>query len=315
MKKFISLIALVGVFAACEPENLQTAFNVGNATATINVTVVSAAPGFDQSAAQVTYAWSNGGTTQSIEGNPSIAAGTVTVTATFEGAKASETISFPQIFAGMDAVFTATVFIPYNAGGYTLSLEKGETETFTTVYGIEAAAHGHGYKTAQTVEFNGKNYTVWMMENASEFILEDSYTWTSYEGFETYDFEVLNDDFSIEATLVYAAIASKEGIDEKDNKYEFSVGAWSLYNVINPEIETTTTYYVIATPDEGSNNPEIPAVASFDVYQISSACGAVEIAHPDHASHYVPHTGHYTHDGHAIHGNNNNAGGGIIDAE
>ena len=45
------------------------------------------------------------------------------------------------------------------------------------------------------------------------------------------------------------------------------------------------------------------------------ACGAVEIAHPDHASHYVPHTGHYTHDGHAIHGNNNNAGGGIIDAE
>ena len=46
MKKFISLIALVGVFAACEPENLQTAYTVANATATINVTVVSAAPGF-----------------------------------------------------------------------------------------------------------------------------------------------------------------------------------------------------------------------------------------------------------------------------
>ena len=44
MKKFFSLIALVGVFAACEPENLQTAFNVPDATATLNVTVISAAP-------------------------------------------------------------------------------------------------------------------------------------------------------------------------------------------------------------------------------------------------------------------------------
>ena len=153
------------------------------------------------------------------------------------------------------------------------------------------------------------------MENASEFILEDSYTWTSYEGFETYDFEILNDDFSVEATLVYAAIASKEGIDEKDNKYEFSVGAWSLYNVINPEIETTTTYYVIATPDEGSNNPEIPAVATFSIKEMISSAKKEEVAHPDHASHYDKGHGHYTHDGHYAHGDNNNAGGGIIDAE
>ena len=315
MKKFISLIALVGVFAACEPENLQTAFNVGNATATINVTVVSAAPGFDQSAAQVTYAWSNGGTTQSIEGNPSIAAGTVTVTATYEGSTASETVSFPQIFAGMDAVLSATVFLPYNAGGYTLTFEPGDVKTVTTVYGIEASAHGHGYKAAQTVTFDGEKYKVYMMENASEFILEDSYTWTSYKGYETSDFKVLNEDFSVEAALAYAAVAMGEGIDKKDNKFEFSVGAWSLYNVINPEVKTYTTYNIVAIPDEGSNNPEIPAVATFVVCEISSACGSVEMAHPDHASHYIPHAGHYTHDGHALHGNNNNAGGGIISAE
>ena len=318
MKKFFSLIALVGVFAACEPENLQTAFNVNDATATVNETVLCAAPDFDPSAVTVTYGWSvgTGFSTKSIKGNPSIPAGTVTVTAHYKGAEASTTVSFPQIFAGMDAVLTATVILPYNAGGYIIDYVPGEPEVYDVeVYGLQAAAHGHGYGVAQEVEFEGEKFKVWMMENATEFILEDSYTWFIPDGFEVDDFEVLNDDFYLESALWYAAFLEESGFDFEEESYDFSVGAWSLYNVINPVITWVTPIIVTATPEEGSNNPEIGPVASFNMYELYAACGVVEMAHPDHAAHYVPHSGHYTHDGHALHGDNNNAGGGIITAE
>ena len=40
MKKLFSLFALVGAFVACQPEELETAFDVDPAKATINVTVI-----------------------------------------------------------------------------------------------------------------------------------------------------------------------------------------------------------------------------------------------------------------------------------
>jgi len=318
MKKFFSLIALVGVFAACEPENLQTAFNVNDATATVNETVLCAAPDFDPSAVTVTYGWSvgTGFSTKSIKGNPSIPAGTVTVTAHYKGAEASTTVSFPQIFAGMDAVLTATVILPYNAGGYVIDYEIGDQEVYDVeVYGLQAAAHGHGYGVAQEVEFEGEKFKVWMMENATEFILEDSYTWYVPYGYELDALEVLNDDFAFESEYWYDYLDYYSGIDFEEESYDFSVGAWSLYNVINPVITYVMPVIVTATPEEGSNNPEIGPVATFNAYGLYAACGVVEMAHPDHAAHYVPHSGHYTHDGHALHGDNNNAGGGIITAE
>ena len=318
MKKFFSLIALVGVFAACEPENLQTAFTVANATATVNETVLCAAPDFDSSEVTVTYGWSNGTgfSTKSITGSPAIEAGSVTVTAHYRGAEASTTVSFPKIYAGMDAVLTATVILPYNAGGYVIDFEYGDTEVADVeVYGLQAAAHGHGYGVAQEVEFEGEKFKVWMMENATEFILEDSYTQLIPDGYELGDFEVLNDDFAFESEYIYDLFDFYSGIDYEEESYDFSVGAWSLYNVINPVITYVTPIIVTATPEEGSNNPEIGPVASFNMYNLFAACGVVEIAHPDHASHYHAGHGHYTHDGHALHGGNNNAGGGIIEAE
>ena len=317
MKKFFSLIPIVGVFAACEPENLQTAFNVADATATVNETVVCLAPDFDESEVTVTYDWSVGGSTKSIKGNPAIEAGTVTVTATYAGATASTTVSYPKIFAGMDAVLTATVFLPYNAGGYELSVvwddENAEEETH--VFGLQASEHGHGYQTPQTVTFEDNEYKVYMMQNATEFILEDSYEWETYDGYMVGEYKLLNPDFEELAEIYFEDIVFDAGIDVEEESYEFSVGAWSLYNVINPVTAIQTPCYIVATPIDGYNTPEIGPVASFTTLEFFSACGVVEMAHPDHAAHYVPHSGHYTHDGHALHGDNNNAGGGIIEAE
>ena len=320
MKKFISLIALVGVFAACEPENLQTAFNVPDATATLNVTVISAAPDFVQENANVTAAWSTGETTtglsSSISGNPSIPAGSVKVTASWNGASESVTVSFPQIYAGMDLVLNATVFLPYNAGGYTLVAKAGTPVKTTEVFGLQASQHGHGYSKSQEVDFEGVTYKVWMLANASEFLLEDSYTYATYKGFDVKeDLKILNNDFEAAAKEVFAATTKNAGIKKGFGSFDFVVSAWALYNVINPEITTVTPYTIEAQPLLGSGNPTIPEVAKFSLYSIDYAYGKVEKADPDHASHYHAGHGHYTHDGHYLHGDNNNAGGGIISAE
>ena len=321
MKKLFSFIALVGVFAACEPENLQTAFNVDDATLTLKVNVISAAPGFDENAAEVTANWSNGevttGLTSTITGKPSIALGSVKVTAKWNGSTSEPvTVTFPQIFAGMDFFLETTVFIPYNSGDYKLVAKPGTPVVTTKVYGLKFAAEGHGYNKAQEVDFNGVKYKVWMVENASEFILEDTYTYATYDGFDVAkDLEILNNDFTAEAQNVFDAAVENAGINKSFESYDFAVGAWSLYNVINPEFKTVTPYTIVAEPLPGSQNPTISAVATFSTYTMSYGIGVVEMSHPDHFSHYVPHSGHLTPDGHYLHGDNNNAGGGIISAE
>ena len=320
MKKFFSLIALVGVFAACEPENLQTAFNVADATATVNEKVVCFAPDFDESEVTVTYDWSVGGSTKSIKGNPAIEAGTVTVTATYAGATASTTVSYPKIFAGMDAVLNATIFLPYNAGGYELSVEYDYDNAVDNIkiYGLQASEHGHSYAATQKISVWGEEYEVYMMQNATEFLLEDSYTYEEFSGYDVHEFEVLNPDFADGSFLAYMeeVIDGEGGFDWEVKSYEFTVSAWSLYNVINPVNFWQLPCYVVATPVEGSGNPEFDSpVASFVITEPVSYCLKYEVAHPDHASHYHAGHGHYTHDGHALHGDNNNAGGGIITAE
>ena len=334
MKKFISLIALVGVFAACEPENLQTAFTVNNATATITVTPASADPNFNAAAVTYDYEWSTGdtakgvgNTTMEISGTPAIEAGYVKVTAYYEGAKSeTEMVSFPKLYAGMNVALSVTVFLPYNAGDYTLSVEKGEPKVDVEVYGLQAAAHGHGYGTPVefTVKctFDEKEYSfkknLKMMENASEFLLEDTYTWKVYSGtenLEDYKYVYKTDDFKQLAQLTYEGFVKNfKGINYISQSMDFVVSAWALYNVVNPEFTVITPCSVIATPN--GNDPKINVpIATFSIKEKISSAKKEEVAHPDHASHYDKGHGHYTPDGHYAHGDNNNAGGGIITAE
>jgi hypothetical protein len=277
------------------------------------VTVVCAADGFTPGAAQVTYAWSNGATTQAIEGNPAIEAGTVTVTASYNGATQSETISFAKVFAGAQTHLTATVMLPYNAGGYTIKAEAVEpAEEDVELYVLKAAL-SHGTE-PYSVTYDDNTYSVPMVENATELVLSDSYSYESYSGYEVAaPLTVTNSDFEDACGRIFDAVQVLAGITPKAETLDFSVSAWSLYNVINPVVTTTTTYNLIATPNAGSNNPTLPnggVVGNYKLSKKEATAGAVEMAHPSHASHYVE--GHGT--GHG-HGDNNNAGGGLVEAE
>ena len=309
MKKFFSLIALVGVFAACQPEDLTTAFSVSPAKLTITATAKSLAPGFSEGA--VTW---NPSKTVELTGTPVLAAGSTTITATYAGASNSVNVAYPQLLAGATGNITTDVFIPYNSGEYEVSVKEAEAESEYTVKMLQEAAHGHGVAT-KTVEFDDEEYKIPMLENANEFVLNDSFKYVTYEGTDLQgEPKILNDDFADDVTGI--ALLYDEGITEKEETKPFSVSAWAIYNVLNVVEEVSTVYNVVATPKAGANVPELPengVVGTFTAVKKNSAFQVFEFAHPNHASHYVaPEDGHYH--GHG-HGDGNNAGGGLVVAE
>lgn len=304
MKKFFSLIALVGVFAACNPEDMTTAFQVAPAEVRLEATAVCAAPGF--SGASINYSPS-----QTVTGNPVLAAGSITATATYNGASGSSTVDYPAILAGGSAILNTVVFIPYTPGDTDYEFKVEEVaEDEVVVNQLPAAAHGEGV--AYTYTYDGKDYEVNLLENANEFVLLDSYTYTEYSGVKFVSSEITNDDFKDTAEqMINAYKAGMTGITETPVTKDFQVSAWAVYNIFNPVKTTTTNCKIVATPKAGANTPTLindGVIATFKYETKASIVEPFEMAHPDHASHYEAGHGHG-------HGAGSNAGGGLVEAE
>ena len=186
MKKFFSLIALVGVFAACQPEKLTTAFEVGPAEATINVKVVDLLTGEDVTSA----ATINGATT--ITGTPAIAAQDYTVSAEYKGGKGSATIHINALRAGGRATYSAV--IPVGGPDYDFSF---------TLTPIGEPEYAYLQLAASEKHYQGAFWA----ENLSEFILKDSATYPTFEGYDMdgETLQILDDLFEDEALLRIAA--------------------------------------------------------------------------------------------------------------
>ena len=308
MKKFFSLIALVGVFAACNPEDLTTYFTVTPATVTLTANAVSAAPGFSESA--VTYTPSKVQTVSGTETTPSIAPGQFTVSASYEGANSeTQTVAYPRVLGGADLKLNVTLTIPYSIPGYKIEIVKAESESELTWKCLEAAAHGHGV-TTKTVEYDGEEYEIPMLENANEFTLTDTYKVESYTGQELVPGSkvIANEDFAEYVEHAWDN-ASADKIEKTVVEKEFTVSAWAIYNVLGVIETVTDTYEVVATPD--ANTPALPdggVVGSFQIRKKNSGSQFFEFAHPNHASHYEAGHGHG-------HGNGSNAGGGLVEQD
>lgn len=298
MKKFFSLIALVGVFAACQPEDLKTYFESTPAQLTINVTkVVNSVDGED-----VTTSVNTTKTNFEKVGTPDIEAGTAVVKATYRGAEGSTEVAYPHILADSDpVVLSATVFIPGSAGDYTISVEPvvGEPEVFAEYILQEAKSHGTSHA----------GYDYWL-ENASDYTLLDTCSYDDVEGEEMVDeaAKVIDDAFEAVVNANYEAIKAgaagmvKTPVTDKD----FEVPAWSFYNAINTVYVAEVTYNVKATPDAGA--PEVGengVVGTFKTKQYSNIFGVKLEEYPNHSGHA----------GHAGHGAGSNAGGGLVPAD
>ena len=293
MKKFFSLIALVAVFAACKPEDLSTAFSVGGAQAIINVAVFSAVDGNVTSSASVNLPEPTKNSVGAIPEQD------LSVTATYKGATGSTTIKVGEILAGGKGYYNAVVFIDGVAGDYLYSVENDGEAVSETATQYLAASKEHGYA------FSHAGYSTWL-ENASEKILSDKATFTTYTGYAVENVKYVNPNLDSVADLL---IVQEEDVVTAEETLDFQVSAWSLYNVFGTVASTIQPKKVVATKAvEGANIPELGTIATFDVVTKDVTAQYKETAHPDYTSHYKP--GHGT-----GHGKGNNAGGGLIDAE
>ncbi len=297
MKKFFSLIALVGVFAACQPEKLTTAFEVGPAEATISVKVVDILTGED-----VTAAASISTPTTITGASPKfdIAEQDYTVSASYKEGKGSATVHINALRPGGKAHYSVVVPVGGDITDYTITVEPGTAVKTEKLLYLEATkTHGH--------EYTHDGYSKWL-ENASEFILVDSAKYNEYDGQEL-DGDYVVNEAAFEEYVKNAAKAYDGTIKATPKTLDFKVSAWSLYNVFGHEYTTVTPYNVVATPKGdarivGDNG----VVGTFKVKTMSSDAQYEECAHPAHASHYIH--GHGTSEKPG-----GNAGGGIVDAE
>ncbi len=309
MKKFFSLIALVGVFAACQPEELKTVFESAPAQLTIKVgKVYNAVDGKDLTAVATKDA------DVVITGNPAIAKGSQVMHASYGGVTGDVTVEYPSIVADTDpiTITAGDIWLPGTKNNYKFEVKEGAKVEDTQEFGL-LSAENSGIS---------HNDSMWL-ENANEYILIDTYTYKEYSGSAVVPGSVkyIDDFFKKEIDELVAAKSGDE-ITFVEKEGTVKVSAWSLYNVINKVTTTTTTMQVIATPDP-AGSAAIPGnngvIATFDVESIVAIPEKVEIAHPSHASHYVEPVGHEEATGngvhHGTHGDGSNAGGGFVEAE
>ena len=307
MKKVFLFIALVSVFAACSPEELKTIFESRNAQLTIKVgKVYNAVDNKDLTAVATKdpdYV---------IPGNPDIKAGTHTVMASYGGVSGSIDVQYPDILADTDPVTITAgdIWLPGTKNNYKIEVKAGKVETKTEEFGLlKAQKEGHSY-----------NGGYWL-ENATEYILVDTYTYPVYSGSEVVETKIIDEFFKDDIQEKFDLVKNDK-ITSEDTVGEAFVSAWAYYNVINTVTTTTTTYNIVATPDP-AGSAAVPGdngvIGYYKKASKSSAPKKVEIAHPSHVSHYVEPaaghdaTGHGTY--HGSHGDGSNAGGGFADAE
>lgn len=298
MKKLFSLFALAGAFVACQPEELETAFSVDNATVTIDVTVTDVQTG--AAAEGVTISCSDGaakveGNVITLVGNPAIDETTVTVTATCPkyAESVSKEVKINRVLGGGVANYSVALVIGKPASEYDITVEPvGEpvVSVWKTGY-LSDALYEHSYT------HDGVEYEYWR-RNDTKFMFEFTVDYEKYSGA-----EVIGDveaDPAFKSYVDYYVLAYDKGITSEPATENFQVSAWCVYTVKQTVSYLDEVYSVKADGNE---------VGTFTVRSVVDQLDYFEMEDPESHGH-----GHY-HYGHGEHGDGSNAGGGIIFAE
>lgn len=318
MKKLFSLFALAGALVACQPEELETAFDVDPAKATINVTVIDVQTAEPIEGLKVTCPGGEGevdGNVVAINGNvvtitgtpakPAIQAMDVNLilsSSKYPDETKTVTVKINSLLAGGLATYNVVEVMgtPYPEPGpdtdpepVVVTVEKGTSLSVTEVgylSTLDVEGHSHSH--------NGIDLTKWA-ENPTPFMITVSGTYSVYSGVKAEKTSVLDPDY--ESLVDTYVTAYNVGQKEEQDEFSFPVSAWALYTVWQTKT-TDTTEYVVKVDGE--------TVGTFDVEGVSSTqVEYLEMALPGHSHDYVH--GH----GHASHGEHDNAGGGIYFAE
>ncbi len=295
MKKLFMFLAIAGVFAACKPEEIETAFEVRPAQATIEVSVVDvntlqAAEGYTLTASAGTV----NGNTVTLEGNKALAETTVTLTVAYKGADYSGQVKVNALRAGGNASYATTIVVGSPVSDKEITLKYGDAVESADKFYLNPDVNGHYGNTTAHYSHNGID--TWV-QNLTEFMLTGECDYTIMSGTKIDAASVTYADTDYKNIVdSYAKVLNN--YSEEPAKYEFTVSAWAYYTV-----EQTALYsdYVISVLADGVVVGEIPA------RNVATTMEYIEIANPLGHGHY-----HY---GHGAHGDNANAGGGIVYGE
>ena len=313
MKKLFSLIALVGVIAACTPEQIDTAFKLAGGKVTVNVDVIDIING---GAYAGTYTVnSNFGTvsgntiTYQAGDSQGIAAGDYTITVS--GPKLAKdytaTFAVPEILAGGEATIRASVFVGEPINGWTVGVigdEKGVEE------GEEVYFLANNHYPTHAYSHDGIN--TWYYNN-SEFMLEGTaiLTYSIYDDVvsNVVDYQILGFEGVVDSEAEY----NVDAWVFDDVEYDFTVSAWAMWNVVqtNSWVKIPATVIAFKDVDEDGEvgaNEEVIELGTFDWTETWTVDVEVhELPYPGAPGH-----AHYQHGhGHNAHGGMANAGGGI----
>ena len=312
MKKFFSLIALVGVIAACTPEQVDTAFKLAGAKVTVNVEVVDIINGGNYTGDYTVS--SNFGTvsgnTITYQAGDSEAISGADYTVSVSGSKLAKTYSsnftVPAVLAGGEAVIRVIVPVGEPINGWTVDSDYDEDKV-TEGEDVYLLVNSH-YKT-HAYSHNGIDS--WYYNN-SEYILEGTvdfdYAYWLQEVTNIKDNNVLGFEGCVENE---AAAYEKDYVF--DATYSFKVSAWAMWNVrlINAWIQAPFTVFAFKDANENGEydkSEEYVELGGFDCkateYYIIKA---IELPYPGAPGHAHYHAGH----GHDAHGAAANAGGGL----
>jgi len=296
-KLALATVALATLtFTSCdkEPFEVEIIYNPARVIITPNVQYVDMASGTAKdvtSSATITFSGST--STGIIEGtttNPSIAAGSVNITASYNGLTGSTTVATPALLTGVVTI-TPTIFI-IKSDVYVLGAptKVGDDESVTLeLQATESAFHDGRY-----------------IENASEYFLpiKIKYPVKNYRAQEG-DAEIIDTDNAAEVTAMIQRIVNgltKDGVTFEE--VELRVSAWAIWTATVTQTYALYEYPLYRVAEDGTQT----LVGKFVMKESTfSKLTPKEEPHPSHAAHYEH--------GHGRHGDGSNAGGGIINAD
>lgn len=320
MKKIIlASVALIAVFASCKKEDIRTVYKANPAEATITIKVFDALYGKDvTSQATVTADPSTSpitvtGNTVKLVGDQAhynaIPAQKVTVKASYDGRDGSVTVPVEGVLEGGVASYSATVVV-----GHAIDPTKPVDYTIKNG-GTELATGPKGYLAFATHSHDGSNWVI----NNSEFVLFGVTNYDEFSGIKGMDIDPMDSEGAdLEYILKQSVELTNANPFVKTNKeYKYTVSAFSYFNVMVAYGYLTQFFdcYRVNILEDGSQLETL--IGSIDLMTwVTSGPQYIEIASPDHASHYV--AGHGVDDAHYSHEHGHggsNAGGGIVIAD
>ena len=270
-KLALAVVAFGAAFTSCTEEDFNINVQPNNAKVIFNPTAIDPV-----SVATVNATFTGA---EAIEGNPSIAAGSRTITATVNGgATGSATVNYEAVQAGSTVTYSPVIIL--SDGLFTFTETDSKIVSSVTKNGNVNNGHSH-------------NGTSWFL-NASDYSGKFTAEWN--ESAKTSIKNVVINNAKAESYID----ALIQAVNVKGSE-TYEVAAWEMISTIFTISTSETTYNIVSTVD-GTVVGQVTVVNPLAKVEVKEVRSAI----PGHEGHY-----HYGHS----HGAGDNAGGGMGWAE